>query len=86
MHGFLGSRDNFQTGSNIRKYLRFKDGRKCAPKGCTFFRAPSLFQKKDTVFVPNPSNEMGAILISNARILDWLGDIMMKAKSGKSKD
>jgi alpha-beta hydrolase superfamily lysophospholipase len=28
--------------------------------------------------------QMGAILISNARILDWLDDIMMKAKAGTS--
>jgi dipeptidyl aminopeptidase/acylaminoacyl peptidase len=28
--------------------------------------------------------QMGAILISNARILDWLDDIMMKGKAGKS--
>jgi alpha-beta hydrolase superfamily lysophospholipase len=27
--------------------------------------------------------QMGAILISNARILDWLDDIMMKAKKGR---
>jgi len=29
--------------------------------------------------------QMGAILISNARILDWLDDIMMKDKAGKSR-
>ena len=29
--------------------------------------------------------QMGAILISNARILDWLDDIMMKGKAGKPK-
>lgn len=29
--------------------------------------------------------QMGALLISNARILDWLDDIMMPAKSGKVK-
>ena len=29
--------------------------------------------------------QMGAILISNARILDWLDDIMMSSKAGKSK-
>jgi pimeloyl-ACP methyl ester carboxylesterase len=28
--------------------------------------------------------QMGAILISNARILDWLDDIMMRGKAGKS--
>jgi dipeptidyl aminopeptidase/acylaminoacyl peptidase len=27
--------------------------------------------------------QMGAILISNARILDWLDDIMMKTKKGR---
>jgi alpha-beta hydrolase superfamily lysophospholipase len=29
--------------------------------------------------------QMGALLISNARILDWLDDIMMRSKTGKSK-
>ncbi|MFH1951091.1 MAG: alpha/beta fold hydrolase [Pseudomonadota bacterium] len=29
--------------------------------------------------------QMGALLISNARILDWLDDIMMKGKAGRSK-
>lgn len=29
--------------------------------------------------------QMGAILISNARILDWLDDIMMSGKAGKSR-
>ena len=29
--------------------------------------------------------QMGALLISNARILDWLDDIMMRGRSGKSK-
>ncbi len=29
--------------------------------------------------------QMGAILISNARILDWLDEIMMRGKAGKSK-
>jgi len=29
--------------------------------------------------------QMGAILISNARILDWLDGIMMKGKAGKSR-
>ena len=28
---------------------------------------------------------MGALLISNARILDWLDDLMKKDQAGKSK-
>jgi hypothetical protein len=29
--------------------------------------------------------QMGAVLISNARILDWLDGIMMKGKAGKPR-
>ncbi|MBU4231538.1 MAG: alpha/beta fold hydrolase [Proteobacteria bacterium] len=56
-------------------------------------QAPKLYdalksQKHFIMFTKEEGAEehcqMGAILISNARILDWLDDIMMKGKAGKS--
>ena len=57
-------------------------------------QAPKLYdalksQKDFIMFTKEEGAEehcqMGAILISNARILDWLDDIMMSGKAGKSR-
>ena len=57
-------------------------------------QAPKLYdalksQKQFMLFTKQEGAEehcqMGAILISNARILDWLDGIMMKGEAGKSR-
>ena len=58
-------------------------------------QAPKLFEAlnspKDLMLFTRQEGaeehcQMGAILISNARILDWLDDIMMKGKAQESRD